>query len=402
MFKTKTKISLVAVAWLVLSFGVFQKAYADPPVIEISTCNENDTSQDGTQVCKGGEMITCNASTLNQLSTNSKSVCKASEWLYCKLSTKDQTSADGKLACDGTIWKSINPAPPVDNSCTPNGKVSSDQTKICQSLLWVQCTAGKDGDVISGKTCTSGKWIVPAPTPPGTTCTNGALKNTDSQICKSNAWITCSAITDGDVISGKTCTAKKWVTSTPNPGTPTALITKVTVFPASFNPAIDSTKISYTTSANAMIDIKITDSVGQPAATLLDNQAINAGSASVDWYGTIGNKQGGTVLHSGTYKYKIVTKNTKTGAVEDSKEGTINLIYAAPDPVPDPVKDPEKVLTPDEQAAKDKLAKELAAQSAATLALQNAKKGKTAKVGPDVLIYGLFPLAGYFISRRRK
>lgn len=289
----------------------------------------------------------------------------------------------------------VHAAPPAIVLCTENSTMTQN-TQLCKGGTWVTCDNSQNGqkstDGLLVCTASKGKWedvVVDNPPPPPATCANGDTKSNDSQICQSNAWVTCTAGKEGTTISDKKCTSLKWVTPS-NPQSPTAKITKVTVFPLGFNPSIDSTKISYTTSLKAIIDIKITNNQGQVMGTLVDNQTLNAGSYFVNWYGTKDNKQGGTVLNSGTYTYKIVAKNTKTNAVEDSKEGTITLIFAGQEP---PVEPPK----PDGPTPE-----ELAAQAAATLALQNAKKGTTTKVGPGILIYSVLPFVGYVISRRRK
>lgn len=234
------------------------------------------------------------------------------------------------------------------------------------------------------------------PTPP---CTEGALSSNNTLLCQNGVNVLCNSGKEGTKSIDGTlqCKSNKWQAVSvnnddKNPSTPTSLISKVSVVPASFNPSIDSTKISYTTSLKSIIDVKITDSLGQPVGTLTDSQTLAAGSYFVIWYGTISNIQGGTVLHSGTYHYKITAKNIKTNKIEDTKEGNINLIFAAQQ---SPVIDPETTNP-------GPTAEELAAQAKATLALQNAKKGKTAKVGPGILIYSIFPIIGYIASRRRK
>ena len=240
------------------------------------------------------------------------------------------------------------------------------------------------------------------PTPP---CSEGQTTSNYTLLCQSGTNLLCNSSREGYVSNDGSleCTSGKWKTvsssgsnsdgSTSNPQTPTAKITKVSVSPQAFNPSIDNTKINYSTSLKSLVDIKITDSFGQTVGNLVDNQSLSAGTYYVIWYGTINNKQGGTVLHSGTYHYKIVTKNTKTNKVEDSKEGDINLIFAAQDQVVDPTPIyTAPATTPAAQSA----------QTNATLVLQNTQKGKTPKTGPDILIYGAFPVIGYFLSRRRK
>lgn len=241
--------------------------------------------------------------------------------------------------------------------------------------------------------------VIPGNPPPP--CTEGQTSSNDTLLCQNGVNILCDGSKSGTKSIDGTlqCKNNKWgavpadaQAEPSNPSTPTAKITNVTVVPTAFNPTIDSTKISYTTSLKSIVDIKITDNIGKVVATLTDSQTLSAGSYYVIWYGTVNNIQGGTVLHSGTYNYKITTKNVKTSAIEDTKQGTINLLFAAQQ---SPVSDPEASKT-------GPTTEELAAQAKATLALQNAKSGKTAKVGPGILIYSVFPLMGYVISRRKK
>lgn len=230
------------------------------------------------------------------------------------------------------------------------------------------------------------------PTPP---CTEGQTSANSTLLCQNGTNVLCDASKEGTKSNDGTlvCKSGKWQavsspTPNPNPSTPTAKITNVTVVPSSFKPATESTKISYTTSLKAIIDIKITNGVGQTVGNLVDNITLAAGSYFVNWYGTNDNKQGGMILNSGTYHYKIVAKNTKTNNVEDSKEGDISLIYVASNP---------ESPTTDTATKQDQ-----AAQANATMILQNTKKGTTSKTGPDILIYSAFPVIGYLVARRRK
>lgn len=172
-----------------------------------------------------------------------------------------------------------------------------------------------------------------------------------------------------------------------NPPSPTVKISDVTVFPAGFNPTIENTKISYTTSQEALINLTITDSSGQLVATLVNNQDMKAGKHFTKWAGNRGNIDA-TIIAPGTYNYKIVAKNIKTNNIEDSKDGTISLIYTPGTTTVDTARSNDQKINQQ--------------QITATLTLNNTKKGKTAKTGPDVLIYGLFPLAGYLITRKKK
>ena len=91
-------------------------------------------------------------------------------------------------------------------------------------------------------------------------------------------------------------------------------------------------------------------------------------------------------MKTGTYQYKILAKNTQTKAVEDTADDEINLIYFTLEDMP---KDDGKS---DEVVNKD--------QADATMTLNNSKSGKTAETGPGVIIYSIFPIIGYFLSRK--
>lgn len=394
MAKIKTKILLAILTASLLSLTLAQATVnAEPP--KISLCTEN--SQLDNTVCKGGAMVACDSSHKNQTSTNLKLMCDGSAWTTCSTTTNGTKSPDGTLTCDGstTTWKA-NPQPP----CT-EGQTSDNKTQLCQNGSMVICNSSNDGTKSANNAlqCTSGTWQTPAAS--GNSCTtNGGLNSDSSKICQNNLWVTCSGSNSSDTISGKQCTSGKWVTPTPsnpdpdppsNPASPTAKITKHSVYPAGFNPTLTETKISYTISQKAVINLTITNDKGETVGTPVKDQTSEAKSHFTYWYGTKENKKGGTVLPAGTYHYKIVAKNTKDNKVDDSKTGDINLIYTSSgfgdfDNPPPPPADQAKVDP---------------AQVIATLAIQNAKTGKTSKTGPDVLIYGLLPLAGYFMVRRR-
>ncbi|MEK7086009.1 MAG: hypothetical protein AAB953_03275 [Patescibacteria group bacterium] len=164
-------------------------------------------------------------------------------------------------------------------------------------------------------------------------------------------------------------------------------ITKADAFPKGFNPTVTNTKITYAINKEAIIEIKIVDSSGQTVVKLIDDKKISKGEYFVNWYGTTDNEEGGPVVKTGTYQYKILAKNTQTKAVEDTADDEINLIYFTLEDMP---KDDGKS---DEVVNKD--------QADATMTLNNSKSGKTAETGPGVIIYSIFPIIGYFLSRKK-
>lgn len=244
------------------------------------------------------------------------------------------------------------------------------------------------------------------PTPPAN-CTDNTTKENDTKICQNDIYITCNASKENFKTKdlSKQCKNGKWVNTddddnddddlTPPDGDNTTIkITKVSAYPKGLHPSINSSKIYYTLSKEATLEIRISDHTGQTIIKLIDDQKVEAGDHFITWYGTQNNVKEGTALKNGTYKFKIIAKNPKTGDIEDTEEGEINLSYQSPPTPP--------VTTGTGQTATGKVSGEAGKnQAKATQTLQNSTTGKTAKTGPGVLIYFLFPLAGYFISRKK-
>lgn len=194
-------------------------------------------------------------------------------------------------------------------------------------------------------------------------------------------------------------------------------LTSVSAAPKSFNALIDETKISYTLSSQAIVEMKIIDQNNETIVQLLDNQTINAGDYFIRWNGTKDNKSSGIAVSAGKYKYRIIAKNPTTTAVADTSEGDIDVftittasssssslsnsaavnssggtaylpsLYNATGPTTTGSYYPSNVSAYN--------------QPGATISLQNSSKGKTAGTGPGILIYSIFPLAGYFMSRKK-
>lgn len=260
----------------------------------------------------------------------------------------------------------------IPNACTENATTEND-SKLCQNGSYVTCNAAKEGTKSkdSQKECKSGKWVTASnPTPPAD----------DSDAPPS--------------LSIKIDTPKNPENPDPpkNPDPPasggTLKITKADAYPKGFNPTVSESKISYEVNKDAVIEIKITDSNSLNVAKLVENKKITAGEYFVNWKGTSNNEQNGVILAPGTYKYKILAKDPVTSEVKDTAEGEINLIYSVPKTEGPGTVQPPVVI--DKQQAK------------ATQTLNNSTSGKTAKTGPGILIYAIFPLVGYIITRKKK
>lgn len=168
----------------------------------------------------------------------------------------------------------------------------------------------------------------------------------------------------------------------------TVKISKVSANPQKFNPSIDNTRISYTISKKAKVEVKILDGAGQTVATLLNNQTLNAGNHNVNWLGTSNNSKSGPAVKKGVYTYKITAKNASTSATEDTKQGQIEIIGGTTG-----TGNGSGTGTGTQTGNNN--------QNQATVALNNSRSGTTAETGPGVLIYTLLP-AAYFIHRKLK
>ena len=169
-------------------------------------------------------------------------------------------------------------------------------------------------------------------------------------------------------------------------------ISKSSVLPKDFNPLIKATKISYTLTKKAKVEIRIVDKNGNTVVKLLDNKEKEATSHDVWWNGTDKTTSVGEVVPAGEYSYRIVVRDPATNAITDSKTGKVKATYAGATP-----KATTKKTTTATTAKKttDPL------QAKAIQALQNTKTGKTAETGPSMLIYTLFPLTAYLIRRKK-
>lgn len=318
----------------------------------------------------------------------------------------------GSAATQPPVTQPPQVIPQPDVKCTDN-QLADNSTKICISGEWVLCTQGGiyDGQKSLDKklTCAGGKWIDlsnPPPPPPKTEdkdppCVENNTMMEGKRICKGGEWITCVPNLEGKKSSDgqKECKSGIWqkpgVTppgTTPPGGNQSSgniKITKHSAFPVGFNPLINETKITYTISAKAEVEIRILTQSGVTITTLVDNKVLDKGEYFVWWDGTNSASGNGKVVDPATYQYKITAKDPNNGTVKDVKTGNINVVYVKSADFENGSTSPVTVPPVNNQAQ-------------ATVAMQGATGGKTAGTGPGILIYALFPLGGYFISRYKK
>jgi len=158
------------------------------------------------------------------------------------------------------------------------------------------------------------------------------------------------------------------------------------ISPRIFNPTVAETTLKFTINKDARVDVEIKDRVNQTVATLVSNQLLTDGEYEAKWNGTTNNQRGGTIVPNGDYTYKITAKNPSTGLAKDTATGTVTVRYTVPNQ-----SGTNNFRSPESQN-----------QAASTVALQNMSSGRTSETGPAVLLYSIFPLAGWITARRRR
>lgn len=325
----------------------------------------------------------------------------------------------------GQLFKgaaTLDPGPPkleISGGCT-KGDLKNDGASICteEGGFFVFCSDARNGNLELDGTyqCTSGKWIpYEEPPAPPATCTDNTLRNGDAEICQTNKFITCDTTTEDDLTIDKKyeCSSGKWIIYVAPPPAPPAEppvtlvdITDEEADPDSFSPLTRSTFIRFTVNKEAKIDVKIKDSEGKPVVTLTTDYVDTSddpypNTYEVEWYGTEDNKDDGTVVDPGTYKFVIVGKNKTTGVEEDREEGEVDVVYSTDDDPEDPSPSgttttpppaPTPTPTPTPTPAPN--------QNQATMATQNRDTGRTSDTGPAMFIYLLAPVGGYLITRK--
>lgn len=343
--------------------------------------------------------------------------------LKAKNSAGESSASGGAFAVTGTVASDDDGPPPGIQmppqvipqpgvKCTDND-LADNSTKICISGEWVLCTEGGiyDGQKSTDKklTCAGGKWIDlsnPPPPPPkeddnDPPCVENNTMMEGKRICKGGEWITCVPSLEGKKSSDgqKECRNGIWQKAGVAPpgttppggdqGSGNLKISKHSAFPVGFNPLVNETKITYTISAKAEVEIRILTQSGVTIVTLVDNKVLDKGEYFVWWDGTNNANGNGKVVDPATYQYKITAKDPNNGTVKDVKTGNINVVYI-------------KSADFENGSSSAVTVPPVNNQAKATVAMQGATGGKTAGTGPGILIYALFPLGGYFISRYKK
>jgi len=169
-------------------------------------------------------------------------------------------------------------------------------------------------------------------------------------------------------------------------------LSRVSASPKLFNPLVQELIIKYTLSGNAKIDVEIFNLSGQLVTKLTNNQSLGAGEHTAKWKGTVNNQITGDIVPPARYKYKITVKNANTGEVITTQDAIITVAY-------DQAGSGTSGTGSDTNNSNDISS---TTQANASLALQNITSGRTADTGPGILLYGLFPLAGYFVRKKIK
>lgn len=159
-------------------------------------------------------------------------------------------------------------------------------------------------------------------------------------------------------------------------------ITSHDVYPEGFNPLNTETEISYSISDDAEMTVKIVDEDEDTVVVLVDNEDEDEGSHVIEWDGA---NTSDVLVDPGDYQYEIIAKHPDTHEIEDMAEGDITVIYTSTTPRP----------SGQQGSGVDQI------QARATVALQNSATGSVSETGPGILIYGLLPIAGYILARKK-
>lgn len=306
--------------------------------------------------------------------------------------------------------------------CTENQLQDSDK-KICKNNQLLECTPALElastKSTDGTKECKSLKWQAIASQPKDddndNDCTENKTKDNDKKLCKDKDWITCTDAKEGQksTDSKKECKDGKWtnIEATPPKEGGDIKITKNDVDPKGFNPLINETKISYEISAKAKMEIKILDHTGVTVVTLIDNKEVEKGDYYVWWNGTNKATEAGDVVPKGDYTYKIIAKDPTSGEMKDVKTGSITALYQTADGEEDfeNVDSGKDVTTSTDSSGstgstgssgQGNTNSESGTNAMATVSLQSAQSGVTAGTGMPVLIYLIFPLTGFLISKK--
>lgn len=231
-------------------------------------------------------------------------------------------------------------------------------------------------------------------------CTENSTLTSNTKLCKGGTWVTCDnsqnnqKSTDGLLVCNGN--SGKWEeVSSDNPPPPEddnddddpddfedfskdINITDDDAEPSNFNPAIEHSRISFTLSDEALIEVRIENPDGETVVKLVEDKKLDDDEHFVNWYGTKDNYEDGEIVRDGTYTYKIIARNPVSETIEDTADGKITVsAFMIPDQV---------IGNPADQAK-------------ATVILQNEFKGQTSKTGTAMIVYFAFPLAYFFIRK---
>ena len=179
-------------------------------------------------------------------------------------------------------------------------------------------------------------------------------------------------------------------------------LTKVSLSETTFNPLVKSATFTIKTSADAKIDIKIYNKDGNIVSSPASNKDITGNKEyEVVWDGDNDAKK---TLTAGTYSYKVFAKDSTTKEIADTKTGDIILKYGTTvtsdfENINGKTSGSNSASTTQTTQA---VAKPSSSNAQAVMTLQNSKEGKTAGTGPETIIYLIFPILGYTVSRKFK
>lgn len=359
--------------------------------------------------CQGANSGTAIQCTASRAGIPNTGLCGTAVKSY----TSTETFPTGTLCITGAtssnVPATISPGSTKTWSCTLSGTTNA-------------CAATRANTPVGGVCGGAAKnYSASASFPAGDLCSAGTASNTPSSVSSSHSatW-TCNGLYTG---ANASCTATRTAASTssqvyqcndgidndgdkkidypadpgctstsdnsetdPTPGAIT--FKKVAVYPQGFNPKVAETKISYQLSATGFLTIDIINESGATVVELLKDEQVDSDKEySLFWDGTDKKGGGGKILKPGKYFAKISVKPAASAAVSDTKTEEVNIIY---------VEDFE-----DTPAVTDTTAT-LASGNTDIISIHNNPPKHTQGTGPEMGIYLLAPVIGYFVSRSKK
>lgn len=176
---------------------------------------------------------------------------------------------------------------------------------------------------------------------------------------------------------------------TPNTSTGTVItgsgavqITQASAYPPAFNPSNgEKTTFTYKLSGNAVVALDILDGSDAIIVTLVDDESVLGNQeVDVDWDGTDSATGSGVVVIAGNYKYQIIAKDAVTLQMQSVATGYVQVASTTDFETPVDVTD----------------------TGYTDVTLHNAPPTNTSGTGPEMLVFLLFPLAGYLATRKSR